>query len=162
MAGGGADADGLFETLMSAVPAINAERPCVVVIVTGPFLPRAEQRKLTRLARGLPVHVIRTVNDSLTYLSAADAGDRDGRLQHHGGDSHARQAGAAGAAIGTQRRAADEGEALRRSRVGQLAATCGPVAGHAGRGRALGLDHPADVGPPSPTSGVAMLQPSTS
>ena len=72
MAGGGADADGLFETLLSAVPAINAERPCVVVIVTGPFLPRAEQRKLTRLARGLPVHVIRTVNDSLTYLSAAD------------------------------------------------------------------------------------------
>ena len=41
-------------------------------MVTGPFLPRAEQRKLTRLARGLPVHVIRTVNDSLTYLSAAD------------------------------------------------------------------------------------------
>ena len=73
MAGGGADADGLFETLMSAVPTINADRPCVVVIVTGPFLPRAEQRKLTRLARGLPVHVIRTVNDSLTYLSAADA-----------------------------------------------------------------------------------------
>ncbi len=72
MAGGGADADGLFATLMSAVPAINDERPCVVVIVTGPFLPRAEHRKLTRLARGLPVHVIRTVNDSLTYLSAAD------------------------------------------------------------------------------------------
>ena len=72
MAGGGADADELFTTLLSAVPAINAERPCVVVIVTGPFLPRAEHRKLVRLARGLPVHVIRSVHDSLTYLSAAD------------------------------------------------------------------------------------------
>ena len=72
MAGGGADADGLFATLMNAVPQINAERECVVVMVTGPFLPRGEHRKLVRLARGLPVHVIRTVNDSLTYLSAAD------------------------------------------------------------------------------------------
>jgi predicted glycosyltransferase len=72
MAGGGADADGLFATLMSAVPAISAERPCVVVIVTGPFLPRSEHRKLARLARGLPVHVIRTVPDSLSYISAAD------------------------------------------------------------------------------------------
>ena len=72
MAGGGADADELFTTLLSAVPAISARRPCVVVIVTGPFLPLAEHRKLVRLARGLPVHVIRSVHDSLTYLSAAD------------------------------------------------------------------------------------------
>ena len=74
MAGGGADADGLFATLMSALPAINAERPCVAVIVTGPFLPRPEHRKLSKLARGLsvPVHVIRTVPDSLSYIGAAD------------------------------------------------------------------------------------------
>ena len=72
MAGGGADADRLFSTLLSAAPAINAQRPCVVVIVTGPFLPRSEHRKLVRSARGLPVHVIRSVHDSLTYLGAAD------------------------------------------------------------------------------------------
>ena len=72
MAGGGADADRLFTTLLSAAPAISAQRPCVVVIVTGPFLPRTEHRKLVRLARGLPVHVIRSVDDSLSYLGAAD------------------------------------------------------------------------------------------
>ena len=72
MAGGGADADRLFTTLLSAAPAISAQRPCVVVIVTGPFLPRTEHRKLVRLARGLPVHVIRSVHDSLSYLGAAD------------------------------------------------------------------------------------------
>jgi predicted glycosyltransferase len=71
MAGGGADADTLFSTLMSAVPALTAQRQCVVVIVTGPFLPRAEQRELKRRARGLPVHVIATVKDSLIYLEAA-------------------------------------------------------------------------------------------
>ena len=72
MAGGGADAEALFSTLLSAAPAINAERPCVVVIVSGPFLPAREHRKLVRLARGLPVHVIRSVSDSMTYLNAAD------------------------------------------------------------------------------------------
>lgn len=72
MAGGGADADTLFATLLSAVPALSAERPCVVVMVTGPFLPPAERRELLRRARGLPVHVIATVRDSLTYLRAAD------------------------------------------------------------------------------------------
>ena len=52
MAGGGADADGLFATLMSAVPAINAERPCVVVIVTGPFLPRARASEADAVGPG--------------------------------------------------------------------------------------------------------------
>lgn len=72
MAGGGADADTLFATLVSAVPALRAERPCVVVMVTGPFLPQVERRELLRRARGLPIHVISTVHDSLTYLRAAD------------------------------------------------------------------------------------------
>jgi len=72
MAGGGADADALFSTLLRAAPAISAQRPCVVVIVTGPFLPHCEHRKLVHLARGLPIHVIRSVHDSLTYLGAAD------------------------------------------------------------------------------------------
>lgn len=72
MAGGGADADALFSTLLRAAPAISAQRPCVVVIVTGPFLPHCEHRKLVHLARGLPIHVIRSVHDSLTYLAAAD------------------------------------------------------------------------------------------
>jgi predicted glycosyltransferase len=72
MAGGGADADGLFNTLLRAAPVISAERPSVMIIVTGPFLPRGEHRKLEKLAKDLPVHVIRSVHDSLSYLGAAD------------------------------------------------------------------------------------------
>jgi predicted glycosyltransferase len=72
MAGGGADADALFDTLLSAVPHLAKQRRCVVVIVTGPFLPSAERRALVRRASGLPVHVIKSVSDSMGYLGAAD------------------------------------------------------------------------------------------
>jgi predicted glycosyltransferase len=72
MAGGGADGQALFATLLQAVPGLLQARPCVVVLVTGPFLPAAERHKLLRLARGLPVHVLSSVHDSLSYLGAAD------------------------------------------------------------------------------------------
>jgi predicted glycosyltransferase len=72
MAGGGADGYRLFDTLLDAVPALLEERRCVVVLVTGPFLPRQQQRDLRRRADGLPVHVLGTVNDSLSHLGAAD------------------------------------------------------------------------------------------
>jgi predicted glycosyltransferase len=72
MAGGGADAHTLFDTVLRAVPALTAERRCSVVVVTGPFLPYAERRALQRLARGLPVHLASTVADPLSYLAAAD------------------------------------------------------------------------------------------
>jgi predicted glycosyltransferase len=72
MAGGGADAYALFDTLLRAFPAVIAERPCVAVLVTGPFLPETERIRLQRLADGLPVHLITTVNDSLAHLEAAD------------------------------------------------------------------------------------------
>jgi predicted glycosyltransferase len=72
MAGGGADAYTLFDTLLRALPAVTAERPCVVVVVTGPFLPEAEHLRLQRLADSLPVHLVTTVHDSLAHLEAAD------------------------------------------------------------------------------------------
>ncbi len=72
MAGGGADGYTLFDTLLRAVPALTTDRPCAVVVVTGPFLPDAERVQLQRLADGLPVHLVPTVSDSLSYLSAAD------------------------------------------------------------------------------------------
>jgi predicted glycosyltransferase len=72
MAGGGADAYPLFRTLLRALPALAAQRPCVVVLVTGPFLPAADRRRLERLARGLPAYLMTTVSDSLSYLRAAD------------------------------------------------------------------------------------------
>ncbi|WP_020579392.1 glycosyltransferase family protein [Actinopolymorpha alba] len=72
MAGGGADAFPLFDALLRAVPRLTAHRPCTVVIVTGPFLPEVERLALRRRARDLPVHVITSVPDSLSYLGAAD------------------------------------------------------------------------------------------
>jgi predicted glycosyltransferase len=72
MAGGGADGQRLFDTLLRAVPVLTARRRCSVVVVTGPFLPYAERRALQRLAAGLPVQVVGTVADSLGYIAAAD------------------------------------------------------------------------------------------
>jgi predicted glycosyltransferase len=72
MAGGGADGYALFDTLVRAVPALLTQRQCVVVVVTGPFLPEAERRRLQLLSAGLPVYVVPTVSDSLAYLGAAD------------------------------------------------------------------------------------------
>ncbi|HEX6149263.1 glycosyltransferase family protein [Nocardioides sp.] len=72
MAGGGADGFTLFETLIRAVPALVAERPCRLVVVTGPFLPEAEQKQLRRLARGLPVRLVSTVDNSLNHIRCAD------------------------------------------------------------------------------------------
>lgn len=72
MAGGGADAYPLFDTLIDAVPTITADRECSIVIVTGPFLPAAERLDLLRRARGLPVRVLKSVSDTGTYMRSAD------------------------------------------------------------------------------------------
>lgn len=72
MAGGGADGYEMFETLVRAFPTITAERPCVLVVVTGPFLPEEERNRLQQLSAGLPIHLVPQVDDSLSYLSAAD------------------------------------------------------------------------------------------
>ena len=72
MAGGGADGYELFETLLRAFPSLTADRPCVLVVVTGPFLPEAERRSLQQLSAGLPVHLVSHVDDSLSYQRAAD------------------------------------------------------------------------------------------
>jgi predicted glycosyltransferase len=72
MAGGGADAHLLFKTLLHAVPALVRERRCVVLVVTGPFLPDAERAELQLLARNLPVRLVTTVDDSLSHMGAAD------------------------------------------------------------------------------------------
>lgn len=72
MAGGGADGMALFRAVLDAVPELCRQRRCVVVLVTGPFLPRAEQRELMGRAKGQPVRVIPTVQDSGSHLRAAD------------------------------------------------------------------------------------------
>lgn len=72
MAGGGADAYRLFDVLLRAVPALLVERRCTVVVVTGPFLPEQPWLDLQRRAAGLPVRLLRTVDDPLAWLRAAD------------------------------------------------------------------------------------------
>jgi predicted glycosyltransferase len=72
MAGGGADAYHLFETLVRTVPLLRDQPRLRVVIVTGPFLPEDDRLQLLRLAEGLPVTLIHSVDDSLSFLAAAD------------------------------------------------------------------------------------------
>jgi predicted glycosyltransferase len=72
MAGGGADAFPLFDALLAAVPMIQAEGPCHVVLITGPFLPAARRRELAARAHGLPVDVLTSVPDPMTYAASAD------------------------------------------------------------------------------------------
>ena len=72
IAGSGADGYRLFDALLDAVPGLVAQRPCSIVIVTGPMLPAPDGLDLMRRARGLPVHVLRSVSDTRSYLRAAD------------------------------------------------------------------------------------------
>jgi predicted glycosyltransferase len=72
MAGGGADAYPLFDALLGAVPTIEAAGRCHVVLVTGPFLPPELQLELARRAEGLPVTVLSSVSDAVTYAASAD------------------------------------------------------------------------------------------
>lgn len=72
MAGGGADAYPLFDALLDAVPTLTAERNAEVVLVTGPFLPPELLADLQLRAADLPVHLVRSVKDSLGHMAAAD------------------------------------------------------------------------------------------
>jgi len=72
MAGGGADAYPLFDTLLDSMAKLQSERNCVAVIVTGPFLPEEQLADLRKRAHGLPVHLVPSVKDSLSHMAAAD------------------------------------------------------------------------------------------
>lgn len=72
MAGGGADAYPMMSALLEAFPAVQAQQPSVLVLITGPFMPPVLRHDLETRARGLPVKVKMSVNDSLSYLKAAD------------------------------------------------------------------------------------------
>jgi predicted glycosyltransferase len=72
MAGGGADAYPLFDALLAAVPRIQASGRVHVVLVTGPFFPVRRRHELERRARDLPVDVLATVPDPMSYVASAD------------------------------------------------------------------------------------------
>jgi len=72
MAGGGADAFPMFDSLLRALPAVLARRPCRLVMVTGPFLPPDQLDALRLRSANLPVRLLPTVTDSMGHMAAAD------------------------------------------------------------------------------------------
>jgi len=72
MAGGGADAYPMMSTLIDALPKVLEEQSCMVAVITGPFMPTELIGDLSRRATKLPIHMMESVNDSLSYISAAD------------------------------------------------------------------------------------------
>jgi len=72
MAGGGADAYPLFDALLAAVSGIRTAVDCHVVLITGPFLPPDRRSELVARAHGLPVDVLTSVSDTLSYAASAD------------------------------------------------------------------------------------------
>lgn len=72
MAGGGADAFPMMSALLDALPLIQQEMHCVVALITGPFMPQDHSDEINRRARHAPVRVLESVEDTLSYISAAD------------------------------------------------------------------------------------------
>ena len=72
MAGGGADGYNMMSTLIEALPKILEEQPCVMAIITGPFMPVELIADLERRTGRLPIQMLEAVTDSTSYISAAD------------------------------------------------------------------------------------------
>ena len=72
MAGGGADAYPVMSTLIDALPKVPENQKCVLVLVTGPFMPPELIADLNQRAAKLPIHMLESVNDSLSHIAAAD------------------------------------------------------------------------------------------
>lgn len=72
MAGGGADAYSMMSTLIEALPKVLEDQPCSVAVITGPFMPVELIADLERRAERLPIQMLEAVNDSISYMSAAD------------------------------------------------------------------------------------------
>jgi predicted glycosyltransferase len=72
MAGGGADGYSMMSTLIEALPKVLEEQPCILAIITGPFMPVELIADLERRAGKLPVQMLEAVTDSTSYISAAD------------------------------------------------------------------------------------------
>jgi predicted glycosyltransferase len=72
MAGGGDDAYPMMRALLDALPTIRARQRCVLVLIVGPFMPPEAQRDLQERARHLPVCILPSVDDTPSYIAAAD------------------------------------------------------------------------------------------
>jgi predicted glycosyltransferase len=72
MVGGGADGYELLRTVLDALPAVGAVRPCTATLLTGPFMPRSSRRDLEQRARALPARVRESVRDLPPLIATAD------------------------------------------------------------------------------------------
>ena len=72
MAGGGADAYPMMRALVDALRVTQDRQPCVLVLVTGPFMPLECVVDLQARLRGLRAHVLVSVSDSLSLIQSAD------------------------------------------------------------------------------------------
>lgn len=72
MAGGGADAYPMMSTLIDALPKVLESHKCVLVVITGPFMPAELIADLSQRAANLPIQMMESVNDSLSHIAAAD------------------------------------------------------------------------------------------
>jgi len=72
MAGGGADAYPMMRTLLESLPQVLADQDCFLAIITGPFMPPELIADLNGRVQQLPIHMVETVDNSLSYICAAD------------------------------------------------------------------------------------------
>jgi hypothetical protein len=72
MGGGGSDAHDFMDTVLEAIRGLGSDVAFNTYVVTGPFMPAAERRKLEEKARGLPVAVRHVRDDGNALLEAAD------------------------------------------------------------------------------------------
>lgn len=72
MAGGGADAYPMMSNLIDALPTVLKDQQCVAAVVTGPFMPPELIADLNHRAAQLPIYMMESVHDSLSYIAAAD------------------------------------------------------------------------------------------
>ena len=71
-AGGGYDASPLMRMCVEALRPLGDASPAEMIIITGPLMAEEQREGLRRQAQGLPVRVLRQVEDNLSYLNAAD------------------------------------------------------------------------------------------
>lgn len=72
MAGGGADAYPMMKTVLDAYPKVRAQQDSRLILITGPFMPPENMDNLKRRARRLSVQLLTSVDDTLSYIKAAN------------------------------------------------------------------------------------------
>jgi predicted glycosyltransferase len=62
----------MMSTLIDALPKVLESHKCVLLVITGPFMPAELITDLNRRAAQLPIHMMEFVHDSLSHIAAAD------------------------------------------------------------------------------------------